>query len=222
MEGDGGVSFLIKRARELGWNRVILVGTHGQRFVGGGLGEMEVALICSPEEAYLLVKELPAQDQERLSQGFVDQREMVEKFIVDQNPTEVVREVERMLAVAEARTAIEETETYLISGWALYQVKNENWRKNLEKAIFLSPPGSLTRIWAHWLLGAIQWSISTMVCDAATNWTIAIEDLIHLEKEAIWHNQKSMVNLCWDKLAFMQGALNLQRNKLSEVAQAGP
>ncbi len=38
MEGDRGVSFLIKRARELGWNRVILVGTHGQRFIGGGLG----------------------------------------------------------------------------------------------------------------------------------------------------------------------------------------
>jgi len=38
MEGDGGVSFLIRRARELGWNRVILIGTHGQRFVGGGLG----------------------------------------------------------------------------------------------------------------------------------------------------------------------------------------
>jgi glutamate synthase domain-containing protein 3 len=38
MEGDGGVSFLIRRARELGWNRVILVGAHGQRFIGCGLG----------------------------------------------------------------------------------------------------------------------------------------------------------------------------------------
>jgi len=38
MEGDGGVSFLIRTARELGWNRVILIGTHGQRFIGGGLG----------------------------------------------------------------------------------------------------------------------------------------------------------------------------------------
>jgi len=37
-EGDGGVSFLIKRARELGWNRVIVIGAHGQRFIGGGLG----------------------------------------------------------------------------------------------------------------------------------------------------------------------------------------
>ncbi len=38
MEGDGGVSFLIGKARELGWNRVILIGAHGQRFIGGGLG----------------------------------------------------------------------------------------------------------------------------------------------------------------------------------------
>lgn len=38
MEGDDGVSFLIRRARELGWNRVVLIGAHGQRFVGGGLG----------------------------------------------------------------------------------------------------------------------------------------------------------------------------------------
>jgi len=38
MEGDDGVSFLIKRARDLGWNRVILIATHGQRFIGAGLG----------------------------------------------------------------------------------------------------------------------------------------------------------------------------------------
>lgn len=38
MEGQGGVSLLLKRAREIGWNRVILVGMHGQRFVGCGLG----------------------------------------------------------------------------------------------------------------------------------------------------------------------------------------
>jgi glutamate synthase domain-containing protein 1/glutamate synthase domain-containing protein 3 len=38
MEGDEGVSFLIRRARELGWNRVIIVGAHGQRFIGCGLG----------------------------------------------------------------------------------------------------------------------------------------------------------------------------------------
>ncbi len=38
MEGDAGVSFVIRRARELGWNRVIVVGTHGQRFIGCGLG----------------------------------------------------------------------------------------------------------------------------------------------------------------------------------------
>ena len=38
MEGDDGVSFLIKRAKELGWNKVILIGLHGQRFIGAGLG----------------------------------------------------------------------------------------------------------------------------------------------------------------------------------------
>ena len=38
MEGDGGVSFLIKRARDLGWNRLVMFGAHGQRFIGCGLG----------------------------------------------------------------------------------------------------------------------------------------------------------------------------------------
>ena len=38
MEGDEGVSFVIKRARELGWNRLALFGTRGQRFIGCGLG----------------------------------------------------------------------------------------------------------------------------------------------------------------------------------------
>jgi len=38
MEGDDGVSFLLKNARDLGWNRVIIVGAHGQRFFGCGLG----------------------------------------------------------------------------------------------------------------------------------------------------------------------------------------
>lgn len=37
-EGDDGVSFLIKRARLLGWNRIVLFGTHGHRFIGCGLG----------------------------------------------------------------------------------------------------------------------------------------------------------------------------------------
>ncbi len=38
MEGDDGVSFLIRAARERGWNRVLVIGTHGQRFLGAGLG----------------------------------------------------------------------------------------------------------------------------------------------------------------------------------------
>lgn len=38
MEGTDGVSFLIKSARELGWNKIILLGSHGQRFIGCGLG----------------------------------------------------------------------------------------------------------------------------------------------------------------------------------------
>ncbi len=38
MEGEGGVSFVIKAAREMGWNKVIAFGAHGQRFFGCGLG----------------------------------------------------------------------------------------------------------------------------------------------------------------------------------------
>jgi len=38
MEGEEGVSFVIKAAKELGWNRVIVFGAHGQRFFGCGLG----------------------------------------------------------------------------------------------------------------------------------------------------------------------------------------
>ena len=38
MEGEKGVSFLIKAAKELGWNRIVVIGTHGQRFIGTGLG----------------------------------------------------------------------------------------------------------------------------------------------------------------------------------------
>jgi glutamate synthase domain-containing protein 1/glutamate synthase domain-containing protein 3 len=38
MEGEKGVSFLIKAAKELSWNRIIIIGTHGQRFIGAGLG----------------------------------------------------------------------------------------------------------------------------------------------------------------------------------------
>jgi len=38
MEGDAGVSFLLKSAKEMGWNKVVLIDTHGQRFIGAGLG----------------------------------------------------------------------------------------------------------------------------------------------------------------------------------------
>ena len=38
MEGVQGVSFLIKSSREFGWNRILLLGAHGQRFIGCGLG----------------------------------------------------------------------------------------------------------------------------------------------------------------------------------------
>ncbi len=38
MEGDEGVSFLLRSARELRWNRAILIDAHGQRFIGAGLG----------------------------------------------------------------------------------------------------------------------------------------------------------------------------------------
>jgi glutamate synthase domain-containing protein 1 len=38
MEGDEGVSRLICRAAELGWKKMIVIGSHGQRFFGCGLG----------------------------------------------------------------------------------------------------------------------------------------------------------------------------------------
>jgi glutamate synthase domain-containing protein 1/glutamate synthase domain-containing protein 3 len=38
MEGETGVSFVIRAAKDLGWNRVIVFGSHGQRFFGCGLG----------------------------------------------------------------------------------------------------------------------------------------------------------------------------------------
>ncbi len=38
MEGEDGASFVIREARELGWNSVIVFGAHGQRFFGCGLG----------------------------------------------------------------------------------------------------------------------------------------------------------------------------------------
>ena len=38
MEGEEGVSFMITKARALGWNRIVVMGIHGQRFVGVGLG----------------------------------------------------------------------------------------------------------------------------------------------------------------------------------------
>jgi glutamate synthase domain-containing protein 1 len=38
MEGEDGVSFVIRSARELGWNWVIVFGSTGQRFFGCGLG----------------------------------------------------------------------------------------------------------------------------------------------------------------------------------------
>jgi hypothetical protein len=38
MEGEDGVSFVVSRAKSLGWNHVILFATRGQRFIGCGLG----------------------------------------------------------------------------------------------------------------------------------------------------------------------------------------
>ncbi|HEX9908030.1 MAG TPA: glutamate synthase [Thermoplasmata archaeon] len=38
MEGIEGVSFVVKSAKDSGWNRVLLVDAHGQRFIGCGLG----------------------------------------------------------------------------------------------------------------------------------------------------------------------------------------
>ncbi|UCE91200.1 MAG: glutamate synthase [Methanobacteriota archaeon] len=38
MEGEGGVSFVISKAKALGWNHVIAFATNGHRFIGCGLG----------------------------------------------------------------------------------------------------------------------------------------------------------------------------------------
>jgi len=38
MEGYDGVSFVVRDAKALGWNRVVLIGARGQRFIGCGLG----------------------------------------------------------------------------------------------------------------------------------------------------------------------------------------
>jgi glutamate synthase domain-containing protein 1/glutamate synthase domain-containing protein 3 len=38
MEGEGGVSFVMVKARELGWNNIIVFAAHGQRFMGCGMG----------------------------------------------------------------------------------------------------------------------------------------------------------------------------------------
>ena len=186
------------------------------------LEEMEIALLCTPEEAYLLIKDMTNQDRNRLSQGFVNHREKIEKLVGEHNSAEATKEVERMLAVAPAWTPVEKAESYLVGGWAFYEIKHDGWEKQLKKAVFLYPPDSLGRVWARWLLGAIQWGIPEKVGDAATNWTIAIQDLEHLEKKAEWQNQDIQVEYYSDKISIMHRALEDRRSQLPVVQQAGP
>ena len=91
--------------------------------------------------------------------------------------------------------------------------QEDGWEKHLQKAVFLYPPESLARVWARWLLGAIQWGIPEKRGEAAKNWKIAIHDLTHLKERAEWQNQPQAVNNYAEKLTAMQGALDIQRNQ---------
>lgn len=176
--------------------------------------EMGISLISQPEEAYLLMKEIAQNEPDRLSPGFVAQCEAVEKLIAEKKNDHAAQTIERMIDAATARTSVERAETYLVSAWAMFRLKDECWEQYLAKAIFLYPPDSLARVWARWLLGAIQWDISEKRSDAAEQWTIAIRDLTRLKERAEWNNKPQLVNDFMDKLLAMQGALDLRRNSL--------
>jgi tetratricopeptide (TPR) repeat protein len=185
------------------------------------LREMNVALAGKPDEAYLLVKDLAQNDPGRLSQGFITQRAAIETFIAEGKLDLVQNEVDNMIAAVPARTPVEKAETYLVSGWALYAIKKDGWEKHLQQAVFLYPAESLARVWARWLLGAIQWDIPEKRGEAADNWKIAIRDLVHLKDRAEWQNQPRAVNEYAEKLTAMHGALDIQRNQLASSAQEG-
>lgn len=185
------------------------------------LQEMEVALLCKPEEAYLLVKDMANLGQPQVCQGFIHQRDVLEALVHDRKVAQAVKEVERMLEAAAAWTPVEKAGSNLAGGWVFYVLKNEGWEKLLKKAVFLYPPDALGRVWARWLLGAIQWQIPEQIEDAATNWEIAIQDLDHLEKTAEWQNQGQLVNYYSDKITLMRAALGAQRDQLPVTQQAG-
>jgi hypothetical protein len=192
-----------------------------QDWYGERLREMGIALLCKPEEAYLLVKDLTLRQPDRLSQGFIAQREAIEKQIAENRPTQVGNEVDGLMAGVEARSPIEKAEAFLVNGLAMHAIKRDRWEKDLQKATFLSPPDTLLRVWARWLLGAIQWVVPKKRGDAAMNWNIAIQDLAHMKTRAEWQNQAELVRYSAEKLALMQGALELQRNNLAVPAQEG-
>ncbi len=185
------------------------------------LREMKIALAGKPDEAYLLVNDLAQNEPGRLTQGFITQRAAIETFIASNEPDQVVKEVDRMLAAAAACTPVEKAETYLVSGWAMYAIKNDRWEKHLQKAVFLYSPESLARVWARWMLGAIQWGILVKRGEAAENWMIAIRDLVHLKERAEWQNQPQAVNMYAEKLTAMNGALDIQRNQPASPSQEG-
>lgn len=179
------------------------------------LNEMNIALAGKPEEAYLLVKDLIKTEPGRLSQGFIDQRGMIECFIAENKLDLMDKEVGNLLTAVSARTLLEKAETYLVCGWALAAGKKDGWEEHLQKAVFLYPPDSLARVWARWLLGACQWDVPEKRGEAANNWRITLNDLTHLRQRAEWQNQPQAVNAYAEKLTAMHGALQQQRNRLA-------
>ncbi len=177
--------------------------------------EMRISLLCNPEEAYLLLKDLSNLEPDRLGKGFIAQREGIERLIADKKTDHLVNAVERMITQATTRTPVEKAESYLVSAWAIYRVGGERWEQYLKKAIFLYPPNTLARVWSRWLSGAIDWGISNKRGGAAEQWTIAIQDITRLKERAEWQNNPQLVNDLMDKTAVMQGALDLQRNNLA-------
>lgn len=177
--------------------------------------EMRIFLLCNPEEAYLLMKDLSKMEPDRLDKGFIAQREGVERLIADKKTNQLVNKVEQMIAEATIRTPVEKAESYLVSAWAIYRVGGERWEQYLKKAIFLYPPDSLARVWSRWLSGAIDWGISTKRGGAAEQWTIAVQDITRLKERAEWQNNPKLVNDLMDISTVMQGALDLQRNNLA-------
>ncbi len=177
---------------------------------------MAIALAGEPEEAYLQIRDLAQDEPERVSQGFITQRTLIENQVEAGNLAQVIAEVDRLLAAAPARTALEKAESYLVGGWALAATQQVGWEEHLKKALFFYPPKTSARVWARWLLGGIQWGVPGKNGEAANNWRIALSELTHLKEQAEWHNQPLAVNAYVSRLTAMQAALVKQGNNLPQ------